>query len=88
MGVIIILVISYYHISIQSVVESPDAKGNFSYVADASRSVWNDYLKRPASYLWNDVFVDIFWKSFINSMERIRDGKPSELNNNLPTVSY
>ncbi|OGJ01711.1 hypothetical protein A3I95_00330 [Candidatus Nomurabacteria bacterium RIFCSPLOWO2_02_FULL_44_12] len=88
LGVIIILVISYFKISIQAVVESPESQGNFSYVADSSRSVWNDYLKRPASYLWNDIFIDIFWQGFINNMKRIRDGMPTDFDNAAPTVNF
>ncbi|MES2315365.1 MAG: hypothetical protein V4486_01365 [Patescibacteria group bacterium] len=88
LGVIIILVISYFNISIKSVVEKPETKDNFSYVVGNSESIWDRYFKGPATYLWQDVWVDIFWKSFINSMERIRDGKPSELDKQSPTVSY
>ncbi|MCM2339172.1 MAG: hypothetical protein NDI62_01820 [Burkholderiales bacterium] len=75
---ILILVLSYFNISVKKVVESPVAQENITYVGGGSVSFWNKYLKQPASYLWNDVFVDIFWKSFINNMERIRDGKPTD----------
>ena len=51
------------------------------YVEGTSQSVWSEYLEKPAEYLWNDVWVNIFWKSFINNMERIRDGKPTDLDN-------
>ena len=88
LGVIIILIISYYNISIKAVVESPQTQGNFSYVVGNSRSVWNDYLKSPATYVWNYVVVDLIWKSFINNMERIRDGQPTVFDNAAPTVSY
>jgi hypothetical protein len=79
-------VLSYFHISIKAVVESPTGQENINYVRVTSKNLWNDYLAQPASYLWNDVWINIFWKGFISNMERIRDGKPTDLDkaaNNL-----
>ena len=59
--VIIILVLSYFNISIKSVAESPTGKENISYVTDNTKSIWESYLKDPATYLWNDVWLNIFW---------------------------
>jgi len=87
LGFIIILVLSYFKISIKSVVESPTGQENINYVGGGTVNLWDTYLKGPASYLWNDVFVDIFWKSFINNMERIRDGQPTDYQVNTPTVN-
>ncbi|MFA5095172.1 MAG: hypothetical protein WC447_00710 [Candidatus Paceibacterota bacterium] len=86
-GFVVILVLSYFKISVRSVVESPTGQDNISYVGGGTRSLWNDYLKEPASYLWNDIFIDIFWKSFINNMERIRDGEPTDYEMNAPVVN-
>lgn len=79
LGAILILVLSYFNISIKAVVESPTAQENIEYVEGGTRNLWVAYLKEPASYLWNDVWVDIFWRSFIENMERIRDGQPTDL---------
>ena len=86
LGFILILVLSYFKISVRSVVESPEAQDNINYVGGGTRNLWNDYLKEPASYLWNDIFINIFWQSFINNMERIRDGQPTDYEINAPTV--
>lgn len=88
LGVLLILVLSYFHISLRVVVEDPVTQDNFNYVGGASRSLWDRYLKGPASYLWNDVFIDIFWQSFINNMERIRDGQPTDFELAAPTVDF
>ena len=32
-------------------------------------------------------FVDIFWKSFVNNMERIRDGQPTDYETSAPSVN-
>jgi hypothetical protein len=78
LGAIIILVLSYLNISIKGVVESPTGQENVNYVKDSTKSLWATYLAEPASYLWNDVWINIFWKSFISNMERIRDGEPTD----------
>ncbi len=85
--VVIILVLSYFQISIKSVVESPTAQENIGYVRGGTVNIWDKYLRVPATYLWNDVFINIFWKSFINNMERIRDGQPTDYELNAPAVN-
>jgi len=86
LGFILILVLSYFKISVRSVVESPEAQENIEYIGGGTRNLWNDYLKEPASYLWNDIFINIFWESFVNNMERIRDGKPTDYELAAPSV--
>jgi len=76
--VVIILVLSYFNISIRSVVNSPTGQENVNYVKEGTRNLWTTYLAGPVSYLWNDVWVNIFWKGFISNMERIRDDQPTD----------
>mgnify|MGYP003576130730 CR=1 FL=1 len=78
MGFILILVLSYFNISIKAVVESPTGQENLGYVQGTGKSLWNEYLAEPVHYLWHDIWLEIFWKSFINNMERIRDGQPTD----------
>jgi len=86
-GFIIILVLSYFKISVRSVVESPEAQDNINYVGGGTKSIWNEYLKQPVEYFWNDIFIKIFWASFINNMERIRDGQPTDYESNAPALN-
>lgn len=79
LGAVLLMVLSYFHISVRGVVESPTGADNIGYVKDTTVSFWDKYLKNPATYLWKDVWVNIFWKHFINTMENIRDGKPTVL---------
>src|SRR5690242_9175648 len=88
LGLIIILVLGYFHISIRAVVQNPQSQDNLNYVGETGRSVWNDYLSAPLTKFWNDVVIDIFWNAFINDMKRIRDGNSSSLTNSVPSVSY
>ena len=87
-GFIILMVLSYFHISIRAVVESSDAQDNIHYVGGAGKSLWNDYLEKPASYLWNDVWKKIFWQGFISNMERIRNGQPTDYQKFAPAINF
>jgi|SRR3989344_3190106 len=87
LGIIIIFTLSYFRINIREIAESPTGQDNINYIEGSSKSFWDKYLKDPASYLWNDIWVDIFWKSFISNMERIRDGQPTDLENAAPKAN-
>jgi hypothetical protein len=80
LAIILIFVLGYFHVSIKTVVESPTNQDNVNYVKDGTESVWDKYFAEPAHYLWQDVWVNIFWQGFIDNMERIRDGQPTILN--------
>ena len=86
-GFVIVLVLGYYNIRIRDVVENPTTQENLDYVEGATKSFWDKYLKDPANYLWNDVWVDIFWKGFINNMKRIRDGQPTDFDTAVPSIN-
>ena len=88
LGVILIFVLSYFGISIRAIVEDPKTQDNIEYVGGGTKSVWDRYLKDPASYIWNDVIVDIFWVSFISNMERIRDNEPTDYEGASPNIGY
>ncbi|MFA6177542.1 MAG: hypothetical protein WC694_01450 [Candidatus Paceibacterota bacterium] len=80
-GFILILILSYFHISIKSVVESPAGQENVNYVRGEAKRVWSTYFAKPISFFWNDVLVNIIWKDFISNMENMRDGKPTDFDN-------
>jgi len=79
LAVLTILVLSYFHISIKAVVDSPTGQDNINYVSGTTTNLWDEYLQKPASYLWNDIWVDIFWKTFVENMQDIRDKNPTIL---------
>ena len=82
--IIIIAVLSYFGISIRSVFESNLFKNNFNYIWGGVKYVWETYLVGPASYLWNDIFIDLIWNSFIENMKRIKEGNSPEMIENAP----
>ena len=67
LGIIVILVLGYFHIGLKVVVENGDAQGKIHYhyldLGKVGENLWNNYLKQPASRLWNEVFVNFFGKT-------------------------
>ena len=88
LGVLAIFVLSYFKISIRSIVESPETQDNLGYVGTGTKSIWDEYLKAPAEYLWKDVFIDIFWQGFISNMKRIKDGQPTDYETSAPFLNF
>lgn len=84
--IITIIILSALGVSIRSIVEGETLQGNFKYVWEKIDYTWNKYLARPAKYLWNDIFIDLLWDSFIDNMKRIKEGKSPEMIENAPTI--
>ena len=51
--VVVILVLSYFRISIKSVVESPAGQENINYVGGGLKTFWTDHLQKPVSGFFN-----------------------------------
>ncbi|MBI4692222.1 MAG: hypothetical protein HY773_02145 [Candidatus Terrybacteria bacterium] len=82
--IILLIVLSYFGINIRSLFESDLFKNNFNYVWGGVKYVWETYLLGPVKYLWNNIFIDLLWNSFIENMDRIRQGKSPEMIENAP----
>jgi len=86
--IVAIIVLSYFGFNLRSVVESPTTQGNLSYVWGGVVYVWSGYLERPASYLWNDIFIDLLWNSFVYNLERIKGGGTTTIEELSPQVNF
>ncbi len=84
--IIIILVLSYFNIDIRGIVESPQSQSNLQYVWGWVVLVWNNYLANPVLYFWNNIFIDLLWESFVDNLERIKQGQPHDFDLNAPRV--
>ena len=78
--IILILVVSYFGVNIQSVVNSPAGQSNFSYVSNGAVYVWNNYLSAPFNYIWNTVGATL-WNAFTQGIQNIK------VNQSLPGTS-
>ena len=67
-----------------------DVQDNVSYVWTGVVNFWDRYLAGPADYIWNDVFVDLIWESFIVNMQALRNGESAtnfDMQGDLPYQS-
>ena len=88
LGLVVILALSYFKISIREVVESPEGQDNINYVEETSKSVWEKYLAEPAYYLWHDIWLEIFWRPFVSNMKKLQNGELSDLEMSAPYFNY
>jgi hypothetical protein len=82
---IALIVLGYYGVSVRNVVQNPTAQDNLSYVWTGATSVWDNYLKVPATYLWN-IFVNVIWVPAIKNLEAIQNGQPMDLQYGAPAL--
>ena len=80
--IIAIAILSYLGFDLRAFINSPIVQDNFGFVFSFVGGVWNNYLAGPASYLWNDIFIKFLWNSFIDNLERIKEGRPNTLQEN------
>jgi hypothetical protein len=67
LGFIIVLILGYFRISLREVVQSPNTKDNLHYVGEMGTKLWNNYLKQPVSYFWNNIWIPIIWQPFMSA---------------------
>lgn len=86
LAIILLAILSFLGFNIRSFIESDIVQNNFGYVWNAVKYGWDNFLARPAEYLWNDVFVDLIWEPFISAMKKIKAGKSPDMIENTSKV--
>lgn len=81
-----LLILSYFGLNIRAIVNSPTGQDNFSYSQEIMIKVWNNYLKGPATYLWNDIFIKLIWNPAIENLTRMKNGEPDSIRTAAPTL--
>jgi hypothetical protein len=72
--VIALIILGYYGFSVRQAVQNPTTQDNISYIWNGAVAIWNDYLKAPATYLWN-IFVNNIWNPAISNLGTMKTGK-------------
>lgn len=57
--ILIIVILSILNINLRLFIEKGKIKENFMYIWEGIEYTWDNYLKKPAEYLWNNIFNDI-----------------------------
>ncbi len=86
--VVALLILSYFGFNIRDIVNSPAGRDNFSFTQEIMINVWNNYLKKPVMYLWNDIFLELIWEPAIDSLKKIKDGEPDSLQSSGPVIPF
>ncbi len=67
--IIAIALASYYlDFSVREIAENEQTKSNLSYIWENISDFYLKYLSKAVSYVWNDIFVDIIWKNFLQGL--------------------
>ncbi|MCX6716864.1 MAG: hypothetical protein NTV72_02995 [Candidatus Taylorbacteria bacterium] len=84
--VVVIVVLSYIGFDIKGAIESDQSKKNFGYVKAVTVTVWERYLKSPAEYLYNNIFLEWIWKPTYNNLKKLRNGQSTDIQDNAPKM--
>ncbi len=84
--VIALLILSYFGFNLRTLIDSPTTQDNFGYVASSTVSVWDKYLKAPATYVWKDIFIELIWNPAIDNLKRLNRGEKDDIQLMAPTV--
>ncbi len=84
--VVALLILSYYGFSLRTLVDSPVTQDNIHYVATTTVTIWDKYFKKPATYIWDDVFVSLIWTPAIDNLTKIKNGEPTNIASSSPKL--
>jgi len=59
-GIIIFIIIVFilFTTNIKSVVNSSSFQNNINYIEEKVINIWDQYISKSATYLWNNIFLD------------------------------
>ena len=67
--VIALLIISYFGLNLRDLADAPTTQDNFHYVLQLVSDLWTNYLEKPVTYLWKEVFIDLIWNPAIEALK-------------------
>ncbi len=70
--IVAVVVLGYFNIDLRSVWNSETVQNNLGFIWNGTKTIWNDYLKEPATFVWG-AFYNYIWLAFVENMERIKD---------------
>lgn len=76
----------YFGFSVQDVVENPQTQSNFTYIQTHLNDFYQEHLAEKFNYFWNDIVINLFLDSFVNNMERIKNGEPTNIEILAPSI--
>lgn len=83
----IVIASYFFDFSVQDAIEDEQTQSNFGYIRDNFVYLYDNYLRTTVEYLWNDIFIDLIWNTFIENMQNIKDGEPTILDEAAANIS-
>lgn len=84
--IIALIILGYYGFDIKKAIEAPTTQSNLTYVQRIVSNVWHNYLKKPATYLWNDVFIELIWNPAMENLKRVSNNEPTTIDEAAPRL--
>jgi len=55
--IIAVFLVSLFGVSLRDIGKNGTIKDNFIFLKDVTVDMWNNYLKRPFVWVWNNIFT-------------------------------
>ncbi len=76
----------YFDFDLKEAVEDEKTQSNFNYIKTHVVKFYNKNLSSHVDYLWNDIFIDIFWDSFVKDMKNLNLKEKTSFEKFAPSV--
>lgn len=73
--IVVILILSYFGFDIRALINDPQTQDNFSVVWGFVVDLWEDYLRIPVLWIWNNIVSFIWNDLFLDNLARLHDGE-------------
>ena len=77
--IVVILILSYFGVSLRGVANSQAGKDNFSFAREVALEIWdfcvgiwNNYLAEKLVYVWNEVIIKYGWNFALENLDKLR----------------
>ena len=68
---IALLLLAYFGLNLRTIVGSQTFQDNWNFIMNGISTVWNSFLKAPATFIWNS----ILWPLFSKGLTQIQQGQ-------------
>lgn len=75
----VILILSYFGVSLRKVASSPTGQDNFGFIKelglqiwDFCMSIWDKYLEEKTMYVWNEIIIKYGWNFITDLVDKVR----------------
>ncbi len=77
----------YFDVDVKKIVEDEKTQKNIHYIQTHVVGFYNEHLSSHVNYVWEKVFKDLIWESFVQNMEQIKKGEMTDIEKAAPGVS-